>query len=833
MVTLGCCIIYRLGKPISSKQDKSLLHFIAFRTPAIRAQMDSQMYFQFRRSNTTMILPAKDFVLKTLSQDKFQKLVKSRHTYPKWRNLVEKVLARPEVLLTAYEKLSVNSSTKVDDIVARAANDGIDCLWLKNTSRQLKEGSFDVKGCCVEVMPLRRKGEPLVLPNLKLKVVMEAVRMALEAVYEPRFVNFAYGGRVGMGRHTALRYIKNYVANPTWWFTVAFEKEKFNSERVRILASILVKKIEDKLLVDLICSFFQANVLNIEFGGLSLGRGFPQENSLCSIVINIYLDFFDREIENVRRKVDEENLARRHGSKPGDPTSPELLRECVLNDIQMTESMSSLRIWVQKKRVQQNPEGLPVFFYKPIKVYACRYLDEILIASSGSKELTLELKNKVVEFLEGNLKLRVNQSKTAIHNAIEEKIEFLGMELQAVSHSKLFPPMSDKAIRAWKKLIIRRQARAQEKRNAQETIRKRTGMKILSRVLRKLRDGDLRDPQIPIVPHINRNFKVWAQEVVKSFLQSTEDRWSWHRQFTSGRFLTIEAVRDQLPQELLDAYDQFQEKLDKYLNVDIRSSIIETDRRTQPEDKNNAQQTIKDLTKLCIKIHAPIELVRQALRLGGLINSMGRPQPIKLLIPLEDEEIILWYAGLGTRWLNYFCCCHNFKMVKKIVNYHLRFSCILTLAEKHETTKHEAIRHYTKDLKLADMNGLEEIHFPLENKIKMMGDQNLADPKPVDGLLCLTFIRMLSDGVYSRCWAQCCNKTDIVLYRIRLLQIRQNINPCDEKKWVFGLGAIHEALDRKCLPLCAEHSKYLLSGQLTLQDIDYSFISTSYNLALM
>ncbi|KAH9303627.1 hypothetical protein KI387_008031 [Taxus chinensis] len=780
-----------------------------------------------------MVSRENDSALKTLSQDKFQRLVMRNLKSGKWHNLVEKIISKPEVLLTAYEKLGVNSRTKVDDVVARAANDGVDRLWLKNTSRQLKEGKFDVKGYCVEVMPLRRKGESLVLPNLKLKVVMEAVRMALEAVYEPRFVNFAYGGRVGMGRHTALRYIKNYVTNPTWWFTIAFEKERFNSERVQVLGSIVEKKIEDKLLIDLISSFIQSNVLIIEFGGLSLGRGFPQENSLCSIIINIYLDGFDRQIENVRRRVDEENSGRKHGSKSGDPASSDLLRKSVLDDMQMTESVSSLRLWVQKKMVQQTPEGLPVYFYKPIKVYACRYLDEILIATSGSKELTLELKNRVIVFLEDNLKLRVDQSKTALHNAVVEKIEFLGMELQAVTHSKLFPPMSDKAIRAWKKLIKRRQAKAQEKRNARETMLKHTGMKILSHVLKKFKLSSLRDPQLPMAPQIKSNFKVWSQEVVNTFLQSTEERWYWHRRFTSGEFLTIEAVRDQLPQELLDAYDQFQEKVDKYLNIDMTRSSVETERQTQAEHINNAQQTIKDLTKLCIKIHAPMELVRKALRLGGLISSMGRPQPIKLLIPLEDEEIIRWYAGLGTRWLNYFCCCHNFKMVKKIVNYHLRFSCILTLAEKHETTKHEAIRHYTKDLKIADMNTLGETYFPPENKIKMMGDQNLADPRPVDGLLCIILVRMLSDGVSSRCWAQCCDRTDIVLYRIRLLQIRHNINPSDQKKWVFGLGAIHEALDRKCLPLCAEHSKYLFSGQLTLQDIDCTFISTSYKLAEM
>ena len=45
--------------------------------------------------------------------------------------------------------------------------------------------------------PSKMKGESLVLPNLKLRVLIEAIRMVLEIVYDERFVTFSYGGRVG------------------------------------------------------------------------------------------------------------------------------------------------------------------------------------------------------------------------------------------------------------------------------------------------------------------------------------------------------------------------------------------------------------------------------------------------------------------------------------------------------------------------------------------------------------------------------------------------------------------------------------------------------------
>ena len=303
---------------------------------------------------------------------------------------------------------------------------------------------------------------------------------------------------------------------------------------------------------------------------------------------------------------------------------------------------------------------------------------------------------------------------------------------------------------------------------------------------------------------------------------SLEERWEWHRKLTAGNFLSLRHIRDQLPQELVDAYDKFQEQVDKYLSpVQARKALEKEERRAEEEEERKyAKRTVDDLTRLCVKVDAPIELVRKAVKMAGFTNSMGRPRPIKLLIALEDTDIIKWYAGVGRRWLDFFCCCHNFKMVKIVVTYHLRFSCILTLAEKHESTKLEAIKHYTKDLKVSDLNGNEEVYFPTEREVKMMGDQNHSDPRPVDGALSLALIRLAYDEPSYSCIAHFCDRMDTVFYWVRLLQNRLNVNPSVEEKWVSGMGAIHESLNRKCLPLCSDHINDLYTGKITLHDID-------------
>ena len=712
-----------------------------------------------------------------LTKSQLEALVINRYSSGKFSDLIQNVVASPPVLLLACQNLTPRSTdVNSHDSLAVASR-----FSVKELGRELGENRFDVESCCVRMVPSRKKGESLVFPNLKLKVVIEAIRMVLEIVYDERFVTFAYGGRVGMGRHTAIRYLKNSVQNPNWWFKVTFDRENFN-KNVDKLCLIIEEKIKDTVLIGIIRKLFECEVLQIELGGCYLGRGFPQECGLSSILINVYFNGFDQEIQDLRLKINSEN--------------PRL---------ESNEVLSGSNV-----------------FYKPVKIYAVRYLDEILVITSGSKMLTLDLRNQVMKFLEGKLELKVNGLKTAIHSATSEKIDFLGMELQAVPPTVLRPPMSEKAIRARKKYIRQKEVKAIELRNARETNRKKLGLKILAHVFNKMKQSGEFKFDFHIENQVREIFTTWADEVVKEFLGSLEEQSNWHRMLSAGDFLSLGHIRNQLPRELVDAYDRFQEQVEKHIKpIKARKALEEAERRIEAEEEQKyAERTVEELTRLCMKVDAPIELVRKAVKMAGFTNNMGRPRPIKLLIALEDTDIIKWYAGVGRRWLDFFCCCHNFKMVKIVVSYHLRFSCLLTLAEKHESTKLEAIRHYTKDLKVSDFNGIEEMYFPTEREVKMMGDKNLSDPKPVDGTLSLALIRLASDEPSYSCVAHFCDRKDTIVYRVRLLQNRLNVNPLDEKKWVPGMGAIHESLNRKCLPLCPDHIHDLYMGASSLQDID-------------
>ncbi|KAL2464621.1 RNA-directed DNA polymerase (reverse transcriptase) [Forsythia ovata] len=307
----------------------------------------------------------------TLTKPALKSLILAYYHHNKFHNLLQNVVASPSVLLTAcsglknHENPDTTTPNSPESLPLSLGSVSTQFFSLQELSLQLCENRFDINSCCVPILPPTHKGKPLVLPNLKLKVVIEAIRIVLEVIYDDRFVTFSYGGRINVGRHTAIRYLKNSVENPSWWFSVRFDHELFGNRHVDKLCLILEEKIEDKTLIDFIKRLFESEAVKIELGGSYLARGLPQGCRLSSILINIYLNGFDKKIQELRLKTNKEN-----------PKVEE-------NELVSRASISGS------------------VFYKPLKIYAVRYLDEILIITSGTKMLTMDLKSSVSQVFGG------------------------------------------------------------------------------------------------------------------------------------------------------------------------------------------------------------------------------------------------------------------------------------------------------------------------------------------------------------------------------------------------------------------------------------------------
>lgn len=140
--------------------------------------------------------------------------------------------------------------------------------------------------------------------------------------------------------------------------------------------------------------------------------------------------------------------------------------------------------------------------------------------------------------------------------------------------------------------------------------------------------------------------------------------------------------------------------------------------------------TLKRVTGKGISLQAPIDLIIERLYQKGFCNKKGFPQPKKIWIPQEDNQIIQHYNSIIRGIFNYYLGANKRSRLGRIW-YILKFSCAFTLAARHRTslkkifTKHgssltviygmkgeKVIKLYKPGLKEKDKKWLVERQLP-------------------------------------------------------------------------------------------------------------------------
>ena len=130
---------------------------------------------------------------------------------------VYRCLYSEDLFLAAYDKIARNKGaltpgTENDTV------DGMNLQRIRNIIEQLRHERFRFRPVRRTRIPKKRGGtRPLGIPNFSEKLVQEALRLILEAYYEPRFKDSSHGFRRGRGCHTALANIKRKFTATTWF----------------------------------------------------------------------------------------------------------------------------------------------------------------------------------------------------------------------------------------------------------------------------------------------------------------------------------------------------------------------------------------------------------------------------------------------------------------------------------------------------------------------------------------------------------------------------------------------------------------------------------------
>ncbi|MCA1702961.1 MAG: maturase [Actinobacteria bacterium] len=332
-------------------------------------------------------------------------------------NELYRQLFNPQLYLLAYGRIYSNKGAMTPGPDAETA-DGMTLGKIERIIDALRHERYRFKPVRRLYIPKKDgKQRPLGLPSWSDKLLGEVVRLLLEAYYEPQFSDCSHGYRPARGCHTALREVANTWTGTTWFIEGDISR-CFDQLDHQVMLATLGEKIHDARLLRMVGQMLAAGYLEDWVWNATLS-GAPQGGVLSPCLSNIYLDRLDEFVEAVLMPGYTRGVRR--------TSNPEYSR--VRSAIYRARKRGD-HAAVRALRKQQR--SLPVLDpsdpgYRRLRYV--RYADDILLGFTGPKAEAEEIKRRLAQFLQEDLKLELSEQKTLITHARTSAARFLGYEI--------------------------------------------------------------------------------------------------------------------------------------------------------------------------------------------------------------------------------------------------------------------------------------------------------------------------------------------------------------------------------------------------------------------
>lgn len=343
------------------------------------------------------------------------------------------LLHDPFTFVNAYAKISKNKGTLTEG----HEDEGVMKLFGLQTATRIAE---KIKNNKYQFKPIKRiwipkpgknKKRPIDIPTQSDRIVQEALRGILEAIYEPEFKNWGeetkhlsnnYGFRPGKSTWSALDIIKKKSQR----CTVAIEGDivsAYNNVDYNILLSILKKRIKDKKFLHLIKQLLECGVMNKQIYEHSI-VGTPQGGIVSPLLFNIYLFGLD---QFVYHKIILP-IINADKDKRGDDANK------TYRKIRRQTDQSYLRYQEIKPPHQLQPEKRNSTPYSNVarlerKAVYVRYADDWVLTLTCNQKEAEDAKTKITQYLLTERKMQLDDEKTKI-TRVSDGYHFLGFEIR-------------------------------------------------------------------------------------------------------------------------------------------------------------------------------------------------------------------------------------------------------------------------------------------------------------------------------------------------------------------------------------------------------------------
>lgn len=293
------------------------------------------------------------------------------------------LLCDPEWLRLAHDHVVQNTGSKT------AGCDGINMAEFDtNLEDNLQSMRQALKAEQFVACPVRRvyipksngKVRPLGIPNIRDRIVQEAIRMILEPIYEADFSQNSFGFRPNRRTMDAINYIRMWTQEPKFYFWVIEGdiSAYFDTINHRKLMRLLRQRVTDSRLLDLLWNFLRAGVMERKlFKDTKLGT--PQGGIISPLLANVYLHELDQ-------------FMNRYIALP------------------------------TKEKARRRRKGLANYAY-------ARYADDFIILCNGTKEQALGFRDELHMFLATRLRLTLSLEKTKVTH-LNDGFDFLGFRVK-------------------------------------------------------------------------------------------------------------------------------------------------------------------------------------------------------------------------------------------------------------------------------------------------------------------------------------------------------------------------------------------------------------------
>lgn len=332
-------------------------------------------------------------------------------------------LYNPSLYLLAYGRIYRNAGAMTPGATAETV-DGMSLAKIGRIIDALRHEKYrwtPARRVYIEKKNSKKK-RPLGIPSWSDKLLQEAIRLLLEAYYDPQFNPASHGFRPKLGCHTALREVYHKWVG-TKWFIEGDIAQCFDSLDHEVLLSILREKIHDNRFLRLIDGLLRAGYLEDWRYNATLS-GSPQGAVLSPILSNIYLDKLDQFIVG--------SLLPRYTR--GDRRRPNPVWQRLQQGARKLKKLGKPDEANQMRREMQQVPSLDPTDSDYRRLRYIRYADDWLLGFVGPRNEAEEIKGEIATFLRDHLKLELSATKTLITHARSGAARFLGYEI-ATLHS--------------------------------------------------------------------------------------------------------------------------------------------------------------------------------------------------------------------------------------------------------------------------------------------------------------------------------------------------------------------------------------------------------------